>query len=219
MENKTKVIKNLYKKIAELQWMAIEIEKSGKNLHQKYNYKSFTDIKKAIMAKMAELKLAVLPFGEMKNFNISKNGNMSSISYIRTIRVVNGENPDEFLEFETPFIGENNDASKAAGSAKTYGLKYLFNELALLPDESLDPDTTEVSKLVEQAKATPPIPKVEKKEALIREISKYMGDKTIRNDLKTLLGLEPDSDIKRSSFENISEKILELFLNKIKGEK
>lgn len=217
MENKTKVIKNLYEKIAELQWMAIEIEKSGKNSYQKYNYKNFTDIKRAIMGKMAELKLAVLPVGEIKDFNISKNGNMVTVSYIRIVRVVNGENQNEFLEFETPFIGENTETSKASNSAKTNGLKYLFNELALLPDESLDPDTTEVSKLVEQAKATPSIPKVDKKESLIREISKFMGDKTIRNDLKTLLGLELNSDIKRSSFENISEKTLELFLNKIKG--
>ena len=207
---------NLYEKLSILQWEAIEIQKSGKNTHNKYDYKTFTDIKKSIMAKMLELKIAVIPVGELKNYELRNAGTMTMISYNRTIRVVNGDNPSEMLEFETPYIGVNTDASKASGSAKTYGLKYLFNELALLPDESLDPDTTEVSK---QAKAVPILPKVSDRKTIIDGLSKYIGDPKSKVIIKQFLGVPLENPIKIKDLDTKSNEELASLLKDLEGDK
>jgi hypothetical protein len=149
------------------------------------------------MLKMSELKLAILPFGEIKNFNIN-----GIVQYIQPMAIIDGESGEKHC-FEFPFIGKNTDPDKASGAAITYALKYVLNLIALLPDESLDPDTTENSKQ-NSVKAVNPQPNFNKQ---IQEIIK--NDDEAKATLKIILNFK---DIK--SLNELSDKEKQEFIKK-----
>ena len=211
-------MKNLYKKMAQLQWASVEIKKSGKNDFAKYSYKTFTNIKEAIFNKMSELQLAVIPKGEIIDLQI---GNI--VSYKRNMLLVDGES-GESIEFVVPFIGKNTDADKASGSAITYGLKYLFNLLALLPDETLDPDnsdtTEKVSKTKKEVKQL--INAVEEvqsnKMSLLKQLrALQVSTEDGENKLKMLLGIDKNEKIRSQSITSLSEDDLKVLIERMEN--
>lgn len=160
MSETTKKINTLNEKINIIQNFAVEIEMTGLNKlytvkdGKKGNYKSFTDIKKAVYKKMGELEIVVLPFGDIRNLKIEG----KQVQYTRWMYVGDKDTKIVFdkdlntyvcengIPFEWEFLGNNsNDEVKAHGSAITYALKYIFNLLWLLPDESLDADNENYS--------------------------------------------------------------------------
>lgn len=207
--------KNLALRLAELQWSAQEVQKSGKNTN--YDYKTFTNIKKAIILKMRELGLSLIP-GELpkeeRDFKIEQVSNARyRVSYFTKWHLLCGETNEE-RAFVFPSIGTNTDAEKANGAAVTYELKYIFNILGLIPDESLDPD--EVATQKEQKTKS-----AERQELLneLMEVKKELDDFDGSGGayLKLLLGLEATDKVTQKIMIQLTLEQLKEFIAKFKS--
>lgn len=188
---KNKKVNSVYAKLADVQWGKMKIEKSGKNTFAKYDYKKFGDIKAALMEKFREHKLLVTPTGEIRDLIV---GNV--VSYRRDMALIDASTGDQIV-MESLFVGKNTDPDKASGSAITYGLKYFFNLLGLIPDESLDPDDDKTyGKVKAMSKPAPKAPVELAQGSLNLRMKSILEKPEMRNNLYGMLEAKDANDAK-----------------------
>lgn len=136
---------NLYQKIVEIRSIASGFSKDSKGY--KYTYVSGNQILSKIKDKMNELNLLLIPstkVGEHHTHEYVTSTGKQAIDFVvkgeMSYTWINGDKPEEKLEIEWAYYGQQDDISKAFGSALTYSERYFLLKCLGLPTDDDDPD-------------------------------------------------------------------------------
>ena len=137
---------NLYQKLNEVRKAVGALSKDTEG--HGYNYVSGSQILGKVKDKMAELNLWFIPAsnnGTYDTFEYKNAKGESKVDQIvygdMTYLLVDGDKPEDKLIIPWSFFGQQNDISKAYGSALTYSERYLWLKLLGLPTDEDDPDS------------------------------------------------------------------------------
>jgi hypothetical protein len=126
---------NLYEKINKIMAEVKSLQKDGKVAfgNTKYNFLSEAKTTETFREKLVENKLVLLPLlvDEKKDGQITHG--------IYKYRLVNAENPDEYIDLMTGGQGHDS-ADKGSGKASSYAYKYLLWRTFAVPSND-DPDS------------------------------------------------------------------------------
>lgn len=142
---------NLYQKINEVKKVVKVLSKDAQTTGQgSYTYVSGAQILGAIKEAMEELGLLFLPVeSESRGWTTFEYTNAKGLA--KTDFIVNGkivyewiniDEPNERQRVEFDYYGQQNDISKAYGSALTYSERYLLLKSLGAPTDEDDPDKT-----------------------------------------------------------------------------
>ena len=136
---------NLYQKIVEVRKVADGFKKDSKSYD--YEYVSGNQILSKIKDKMNELHLLLIPstrVGEHCTFDYTTAKGKEKTDFVVKGEMIytwiNGENPEERLDVTWAYYGQQDDISKAYGSALTYSERYFLLKCLGLPTDEDDPD-------------------------------------------------------------------------------
>ncbi len=142
---------NLYEKINEVKKGVKVLSKDAETSGQRsYSYVSGSQILKTIKNKMEELGLLFLPVKtesrSWTTFNYTNSSGASKTDFIVEGTVsyewINTDDPNERQRVDFDYYGQQNDISKAFGSALTYSERYLLLKSLGAPTDEDDPDKT-----------------------------------------------------------------------------
>jgi len=119
---------NIYQKLSNFRTSIEAIRKDKTNPFHKSKYADINDVIAVITKPLNEAGLI-----DVDTTRIDENGQMYLIT-----RVINVDNPEEFLEIETPLLIKDKNNPQALGSALTYNRRY--NRVTLLGLEQEDDD-------------------------------------------------------------------------------
>lgn len=166
---------NVYEKINEVKKVVKTLTKDAKTSGQgEYRYVSGSQILSMIKNKMEELGLLFLPV-ETKSrgyttFEYTNSKGASKTDFIVEGRVtyewINVEEPNDRQRVDFDYYGQQNDISKAFGSALTYSERYLLLKSLGAPTDEDDPDRHTEDKKASSAT------KLKTKYTMIQEIIK-----------------------------------------------
>lgn len=125
---------NIYEKIAAIMQDVQYLCKDDKVEFGSTKYKALSEEKvtSIMRAEMVKHKLVVFPIAQ----NASRNGQITHVDVI--YRIVNVENPDEFIDVAS--CGDGADSQdKGSGKAMTYAFKYMWLRVFAIPTGE-DPD-------------------------------------------------------------------------------
>ncbi len=137
----------IYEKLTALQ-RRLKVPKSKYNHFGEYNYRSLEDILEAVKPYLAEYRLNLVLFDDVRQ--------VGSDTYIQAVAELHDIETDMFIRAQA-FARETEekkkmDASQLTGTASSYARKYALNGLFLL-DDTKDADTDEFCKAREKAQA------------------------------------------------------------------
>ena len=137
---------NLYQKIVEVRKVAGTFSKDKKGYG--YDYVSGNQILSKIKDTMNELGLLLIPstnVGEDYKHEYRNNKGQDKIDFVVKGKMsytwINAENPEEQYTVEWAYYGQQDDISKAYGSALTYSERYFLLKCLGLPTDEDDPDS------------------------------------------------------------------------------
>ena len=143
---------NLYQKIVEVRKEAKGFTKDAKS----YNYKYVTgnQILEKIRDKMNELNLLLIPSTKLGEHHtheyVTGKGTPKErelidfvVSGEMSYTWIDGDKPEDRLTIEWAYYGQQDDISKAYGSALTYSERYFLLKCLGLPTDEDDPDSKE----------------------------------------------------------------------------
>ena len=139
---------NLYQKIVEIRKEAKGFTKDAKS----YNYKYVTgnQILEKIRDKMNELNLLLIPstkLGEHHTHEYITSKGKDALDFVVSGEMsytwIDGDKPEDRLTMEWAYYGQQDDISKAYGSALTYSERYFLLKCLGLPTDEDDPDGKE----------------------------------------------------------------------------
>ena len=119
---------NIYQKLNNFRVAVGAIRKDKTNPYHKSKYADINAVLAVITEPLSQAGLV-----DVDTTRIDENGNMYLIT-----RIVNIDNPNEFIEIETPLLLKDKNNPQALGSALTYGRRY--NRVTLLGLEQEDDD-------------------------------------------------------------------------------
>ena len=130
---------NLYQKIVEIRKEAKGFDKDKKS--NNYEYVSGNQVLRKIRDKMNELNVLLIPsarLGEHHAHDYKNSYGKDKIDFIVSGEMVyiwiNGDEPSERLEVPWAYYGQQDDLSKAYGSALTYSERYFYYEVLRIAD-------------------------------------------------------------------------------------
>lgn len=193
---------NLYEKLVELRasvdWFKKDATTSVENKYSSYkgyDYTSGRQILSSIKNKMKELKLLLLPKNILSNgyekyeYTNSKGKEVTDfiVSGIVTYEWINAENPEEKYTVDIPCFGQQNDVSKAFGSALTYSERYFLLKSLGVPTDDEDPNVKEEEKFTKKNNVVPMQQKSQEKSngQIVLDIIK--DSKVTNDDVKKLV--------------------------------
>lgn len=131
----------------------IELRKRVQALHKDtegygYNYVSGSQILSQLRPALDELNILIIPNTTVGEFQIHEYKTQQGVvkndmivfgemSYL----LVDGDNPDDKMVIPWAYFGQQDDISKAFGSALTYSERYLWLKILCLPTDEDDPDS------------------------------------------------------------------------------
>lgn len=140
---------NLYQKINEVKKAVKTLSKDAETTGQRaYSYVSGSQILSMIKDKMEEIGLLFLPVKtesrgwttfEYKNANGAEKTDFV-VEGVVSYEWINIEDPNERQRVDFDYYGQQNDISKAFGSALTYSERYLLLKSLGAPTDEDDPD-------------------------------------------------------------------------------
>ena len=119
---------NIYQKLNNFRVAVGAIRKDKTNPYHKSKYADINAVLAVITEPLSQAGLV-----DVDTTRIDENGNMYLIT-----RIVNIDDPNEFIEIETPLLLKDKNNPQALGSALTYGRRY--NRVTLLSLEQEDDD-------------------------------------------------------------------------------
>lgn len=146
---------NLYQKIIEVKKVVKlftkDAETSGKGA---YTYTSGSQILSAIKEKMESIGLLFLPVATehrgWTTYNYQNSYGQDKTDFVVDGKLIyewiNANKPEERQRVEFEYYGQQNDISKAFGSALTYSERYLLLKSLGVPTDDEDPDKTNEQK-------------------------------------------------------------------------
>lgn len=127
---------NLYQKIADVKANIDGFTKDTKGYN--YSYVSGSQVLHRIRNKMIEHNLLLVPYTENEEIieTINAKGKTEHIVKLKlTYKWINADNPQEVLEVPFFAVGQQDDVSKAHGTALTYAERYLMKFFNIPTDE------------------------------------------------------------------------------------
>ncbi len=144
------VILNVYQKIVEVRRVADGFHKDTKGFG--YQYVSGNQILGKIKEKMNELNLLLIPStqtGQHYTYDYVNSKGQDKTDFIlsgdMTYTWIDGDNPTDRLTIEWNYYGQQDDISKAYGSALTYSERYFLLKCLGLPTDEADPDSQQTN--------------------------------------------------------------------------
>lgn len=136
---------NLYQKIVKIREVAGGFSKDSKSYG--YEYVSGNQVLSKIKDTMNELNLLLIPstkVGDHHTHEYVTSKGKDVIDFIvkgeMSYMWINGDNPEETLVIDWAYYGQQDDISKAYGSALTYSERYFLLKCLGLPTDEDDPD-------------------------------------------------------------------------------
>lgn len=132
---------NLYQKIADVKANIDGFTKDIKGYN--YSYVSGSQVLHRIRNKMIEHNLLLVPYTEHEEVTETKNakGKPEHIVKLKlTYKWINADKPQEILEVPFFAIGQQDDVSKAHGTALTYAERYFLMKFFNIPTDEDDAD-------------------------------------------------------------------------------
>lgn len=132
---------NLYQKIADVKANIDGFTKDTKGYN--YSYVSGSQVLHRIRNKMIEHNLLLVPYTEHEEVTETKNakGKQEHIVKLKlTYKWINADKPQEILEVPFFAIGQQDDVSKAHGTALTYAERYFLMKFFNIPTDEDDAD-------------------------------------------------------------------------------
>lgn len=182
---------NVYEKLQKVrcELQQCNIKKGGKNNFSHYTYYELSDLLPVINDLCMKNKLTPI---------------VRYTAQQATLTVVNSENPEEFIEFISPFIVSELKGStkiQALGSSHTYLRRYLY----LTAFEIVESDYFE--QLSEEDKVEVDLNK-DKKDELIEKIKKNVKkNENVANALKDLIKKRKVTSVSELSFNDLQEVV------------
>ncbi|MCM3783701.1 ERF family protein [Neobacillus mesonae] len=137
---------NLYQKIVQVRQVAEGFSKDTKGYG--YSYVSGNQVLSKIKDKMNELNLLLMPstqVGEHHMHAYKTAKGKDALDFVvkgeMSYTWINGDNPDERETVNWAYYGQQDDISKAYGSALTYSERYYLLKSLGLPTDEDDPDS------------------------------------------------------------------------------
>ncbi len=171
---------NVYQKINEIKkevkMLKKDVETSGQG---SYGYVSGSQILSAIKGRMEEIGLLFLPVETESRgwttFDYTNSNGKTKTDFIVEGRItyewINTEEPSDRQRVDFDYYGQQNDISKAFGSALTYSERYLLLKSLGAPTDEDDPDkNTEDKKGAVQGNKQSP--KLQSQYSIIRDLAK-----------------------------------------------
>ena len=155
---------NIYQKLNNFRGLVGAIRKDKENPYHKSKYVDINTILEATTDKLSEAGLV-----DVDTTKIDENGQL----WLET-KLINIDNPEEFLKIETPLLLKDKNNPQALGSALTYCRRY--NRVTLLGLEQEDDDGNAAAKAPKEHYPTPNI----KQKKL--ELSNYLKTHNIIGD-------------------------------------
>lgn len=136
---------NLYQKIVEVRKIAEGFSKDGKSYS--YSYVTGNQVLGKIKDKMNELNLLLFPstkIGEHHTHSYKTSKGKDVLDFVvkgeMSYTWINGDEPAERETISWAYYGQQDDISKAYGSALTYSERYFLLKCLGLPTDEDDPD-------------------------------------------------------------------------------
>lgn len=201
---------NIYQKI-------IEIRKTIDAFHKdkegyKYSYVSGSQVLGKIKSKMDDLGVILQPsMGEMTH---EKDGKNYVVSGRMSYTWINAEDPQDKVEVPWMLFGQQDDISKAFGSALTYSERYFLLKYFGVPTDDEDPDARQAKPNPTEGKPASP-KQIGKLKAEVKKLAimRSKTDNDVYNAIANELG--PFNDITKLSGAYAS-KAIELVVSWIK---
>lgn len=173
---------NLYQKIADVKANIDGFTKDTKGYN--YTYVSGSQVLHRIRSKMLEHKLLLIPKTEDEEVIETKNSKGKPEHIVRlklTYTWINADKPEERLDVPFFAIGQQDDVSKAHGTALTYAERYFLMKFFNIPTDEDDADAKE-----KQDKYSKVDPKI--KELLEDEINDFINEVERNNKTEEFKG-------------------------------
>lgn len=183
---------NVYQKINEVKKLVKSLSKdattSGKGA---YTYVSGSQILATIKEKMEELGLLFLPVETesrgWRTFEYTNSTGVAKTDFIVEGRItyewINTDEPSDRQRVDFDYYGQQNDISKAFGSALTYSERYLLLKSLGAPTDEDDPDkTSEDKKGTTGQQSSQPQTKLQSKYSIIRDLAKSKNITSVEID-------------------------------------
>ncbi|WP_053032131.1 ERF family protein [Staphylococcus haemolyticus] len=132
---------NLFQKIADVKANIDGFTKDTKGYN--YSYVSGSQVLHRIRNKMIEHNLLLVPYTENEEVTETTNakGKPEHIVKLKlTYKWINSDNPQEILEVPFFAVGQQDDVSKAHGTALTYAERYFLMKFFNIPTDEDDAD-------------------------------------------------------------------------------
>ncbi len=172
---------NVYQKINEVKKEIKALSKDAETNGQgAYSYVSGSQILTAIKKKMEDIGLLFLPIETESRgwttFEYTNSKGASKTDFVVEGRItyewINTDNPDDRQRVNFDYYGQQNDISKAFGSALTYSERYLLLKSLGAPTDEDDPDNTTEDKKGNGQQVGQAQPKLQSKYSIIRDLAK-----------------------------------------------
>ena len=132
---------NLYQKIADVKANIDGFTKDTKGYY--YSYVSGSQVLHRIRNKMIEHNLLLVPYTENEEITQTTNAKNKTEHIVKlklTYKWINADNPQEVLEVPFFAVGQQDDVSKAHGTALTYAERYFLMKFFNIPTDEDDAD-------------------------------------------------------------------------------
>lgn len=155
---------NLYQKLVELRRYVSEQGLSKDKQGFNYSYVTGNQILSKISNKMAELNLLLIPASEPGEWSTheykNKRGDIKTdfiVMGAMKYTWINADDPEETLDCNWAYYGQQDDVSRAYGSGLTYAERYYLLKVLGVATDSDDPDNryTEINKTSKKETSQP----------------------------------------------------------------
>lgn len=181
---------NLYQKIADVKANIDGFTKDTKGYN--YTYVSGSQVLHRIRSKMLEHKLLLIPKTEDEEVIETKNSKGKPEHIVRlklTYTWINADKPEERLDVPFFAIGQQDDVSKAHGTALTYAERYFLMKFFNIPTDEDDADAKE--KQDKYSKVDPKnIETLENEITMFSELMKSINKDVSTDQVKQKLGIK-----------------------------
>lgn len=212
---------NVYQKINEIKKQVKVLSKDAETSGQgSYSYVSGSQILAAIKSKMEEIGLLFLPVETESRgwttFEYTNSKGASKTDFIVEGRItyewVNADEPNDRQRVNFDYYGQQNDISKAFGSALTYSERYLLLKSLGAPTDEDDPDKNTEDKKGAVQNNNQCNPKLQSKYSIIRDLAKSKNitsvdiDKWLEQAYGKVMKINDLSDGQFQALKNAIEK-------------
>ena len=160
---------NLYQKIADVKANIDGFTKDTKGYN--YSYVSGSQVLHRIRNKMIEHNLLLVPYTENEEITQTTNAKNKTEHIVKlklTYKWINADNPQEVLEVPFFAVGQQDDVSKAHGTALTYAERYFLMKFFNIPTDEDDADAKQKQEMYSK-------PNVEKVGELKKDILSFIN--------------------------------------------